>query len=142
MGALIYRSNATSDGCEKADAPQTPCVLVVDDEKAMLTMVQEVLEDEGFVVRTAREGHEAVKLANRLCPDLIITDLMMPRMNGHVLRRILGSIPRTCRIPVVLMTAAYARVSDHEFAAVVPKPFQIDELLECVYRYAASSNPA
>jgi CheY-like chemotaxis protein len=61
-------------------------VLVVDDDPAILDMVRDVLEDEEFLVRTAQNGLDALRIALDTPPDLIVTDLMMPIMGGRVLR--------------------------------------------------------
>lgn len=134
MSAMIYEI----DPMVAYDLPDrrshAAVVLVVDDEKSMLTMVRDVLEDEGYSVLTASEGREALKLANQMSPALIITDLMMPHMSGLVLRRILSSMPLTSDIPIILMTAVEHPQLDDGFAAVVAKPFHIDEFLEDVQR--------
>ena len=140
MGATIYEIGPPVACDTRRAQSHATIVLVVDDEKSMLAMVQDILEDEGYCVLTASEGRQALKLATEVCPDLIITDLMMPQMSGRVLRRILSSIPLTSDIPIMLMTAAYRPESDDHFAAVVAKPFQIDAFLEDVQRCTPSSD--
>jgi CheY-like chemotaxis protein len=113
-------------------------VLVVDDEAAVLHMVREILEDEEFSVLTAGDGREALALALRSRPDLIITDLMMPVMNGRTLRERLRGERLTASIPVLLMSAAYRPQPGDDFAAVIGKPFDIDQLLSQVERHVHS----
>lgn len=135
MGAVIYqRNHQAAAGC-MARRRRKPVVLVVDDEPSILEIVQEVLEDEGFSVLTARDGREGLAVALHKRPSVIITDLMMPGLNGRVLRERLMRDPRTARIPVLLMSAAYNPQPDDAFVAVIAKPFSLDELVQHAYRH-------
>jgi putative two-component system response regulator len=103
-------------------------VLLVDDEAAMRTVCRMNLELEGFDVLEAAEGAEALKLALRERPDLVLLDVMMPSMDGFDVARRLQSNPATSKIPVVFMTALAAgedRRRGFEAGAVgyVVKPF-------------------
>ena len=138
MGAVIYqRSHHAEQGCRARRHRRRPLVLVVDDEQTILHVVQEVLEDEGFSVVTARDGREALALALRERPNVIITDFMMPEVNGRMLRERLKRDPRTARIPVLLMSAAYNAQPDDAFVAVIPKPFSLDEIVQHTSRHIA-----
>jgi CheY-like chemotaxis protein len=136
MGAAIYGSGEVYR--ERRTQRRTPTVLVVDDESSVLYMVSDVLEDEQIRVLTARSGQDALRIATRECPNLIITDLMMPGMNGRVLRERLRAQPRTAGIPVLLMTAAYKAQAPEGFAGIIPKPFDIDELLTQVSHHLST----
>lgn len=140
MGAAIYSDTTRYLGHmpHLPSKPRRPCVLVVDDEAAVLHMVREILEDEEFSVLTAGDGREALALALRSRPDLIITDLMMPVMNGRTLRERLRGERLTASIPVLLMSAAYRPQPGDDFAAVIGKPFDIDQLLSQVERHVHS----
>jgi putative two-component system response regulator len=83
-------------------------VLLVDDEPAMRAVCRLNLELEGFDVLEAAEGREALDLALRERPDLVLLDVMMPSMDGFDVARRLRSNPATSRIPVVFMTALAA----------------------------------
>ena len=107
MGAAIYSAEHRRMIPRRKQVERAPVVLVVDDENALLDMVQEILTDEGFTVLTANDGRGALSLATHARPDLVITDLMMPGMNGRALREHLARDPLTARTPVVLMSAAY-----------------------------------
>ena len=109
--------------------PRVPAVLVVDDEATVRDMVRDVLEDEGLRVHTATSGREAIILAIRERPDLIVTDLMMPGMTGRTLRLHLQAEPRTRHIPVMLMTAGGRLPVEDTFAGYIAKPFDIDDFL-------------
>jgi CheY-like chemotaxis protein len=103
-------------------------VLLVDDEPAMRAVCRLNLELEGFDVLEAAEGREALTLAFRERPDLVLLDVMMPSMDGYDVARRLQSNPATSGIPIVFMTALAAtddRRRGLEAGAVgyVVKPF-------------------
>lgn len=81
-------------------------VLVVDDETQILLLVRATLEKSGFVVVTLNDPRQIVELAQREKPDLILSDLMMPMMNGYGVVAALRQDPRTAAIPVAFLTAA------------------------------------
>ncbi|MBO6574666.1 MAG: response regulator [Rhodothermales bacterium] len=85
------------------DAP--PRVLVVDDEDDILELIRYNLESEGFVVGEARDGAEALRLAEAEPPDLIVLDVMMPRMDGLETCRRLRGHPVLKSVPIVMLTA-------------------------------------
>ena len=65
------------------EVSQTPRILLVDDEPGLRTAVQAYLEDEGFQVTTAVDGEEGWEKAQKMIPDVIISDVMMPRCDGY-----------------------------------------------------------
>lgn len=107
-------------------------LLVIDDEQAVLQMLQDVLEDEGYVVLMAHNGQEGFDRALEGRPDLILTDLMMPVMNGHTLAQRLRAEPRTAQIPLIAMSAAYRARDGDTFDAVIAKPFDLVPLLDLI----------
>ena len=109
---------------------RAPTVLVVDDEAIVLGLVRDILEDEGLRVHAAATGQEALDLAIREPPDLIITDLMMPGMSVRALRLQLQADPRTSHIPILLMTAGGHLRQDDTFAGYIAKPFEIAGFLD------------
>jgi CheY-like chemotaxis protein len=108
---------------------QTYAILVVDDDPAILEMLVELLLDEGFTVYSAANGQQALARALEVPLDLILTDLMMPLVDGHALLRSLREHPQTARVPVLLMSAAGHARPDDPFDAFIAKPFSIDDLL-------------
>jgi two-component system alkaline phosphatase synthesis response regulator PhoP len=80
-------------------------ILVVDDEVAIVRMLKDRLESAGFEVLTAYDGAQAVEVARQERPDLIIMDVMMPRMDGLTAAKQLRSDPTTAHIPIVMLTA-------------------------------------
>jgi CheY-like chemotaxis protein len=136
MSAAIYNLSGHGRNLPHVrKKPHRPSVLVVDDEDVVLEMVQDILADEGFVVMTASDGGLALSMAKQAQPELIITDLMMPGMNGRALRERLKAEPHTARIPVLLMSAAYHVQPGDDFAGVIHKPFDIDDFLHHVHQH-------
>lgn len=88
-------------------AAPTPVVLIVEDEEHIAEALAFVIEEAGYAVRTARNGREALALVAEGEPNLIISDLMMPQVNGEQLLRELRA--RGIKTPVVLMSAAGRR---------------------------------
>jgi len=77
--------------------------LVVDDSMLIRHTVCRFLEDKGFRVESATNGMEAMEMLAGIRPDIIVTDLQMPKMDGHELIRALKSRPQTSEIPVVIL---------------------------------------
>lgn len=113
----------------------TPSILVVDDSQPILLLLQEVLADAGFTVHVALDGQAALALAHAAPPDLILTDLMMPHLDGHALRARLQADPQTAHIPIVGMSAARPVHRADGFAGFIAKPFDLDVLLAELRRH-------
>lgn len=79
-------------------------ILVVDDEEANRNLLREILRPLGYLVREAADGEEALAVVAESTPDLILLDLMMPRMNGYEVCRELKSDPRTRLVPIIILT--------------------------------------
>tara|TARA_B100000214_G_scaffold350590_1_gene304366 strand:+ start:59 stop:787 length:729 start_codon:yes stop_codon:yes gene_type:complete len=111
-----------------------PRVLLVDDEPGLRTAVQTYLKDEGFEVSTAVDGEEGWEKAQQSIPDVIISDVMMPRCDGYALLKRIREDERLGGTPVIFLTAKgmtidrtqgyQAGVDDY-----IPKPFDPDELV-------------
>jgi len=80
-------------------------ILVVDDSPLILEMISKFLNTNGYEVLTASDGIEAIEKAFRELPDMIVLDVMMPRMNGYQTCRLLKSDHETCDIPIIMLTA-------------------------------------
>ncbi|HTK37288.1 MAG TPA: response regulator transcription factor [Pyrinomonadaceae bacterium] len=112
-------------------------LLVVDDDVGLLLAVSDTLRAEGYDVMTARRGAEAMIRIAEALPDLIISDIRMPGMNGYQLVRNLRSNARTRLVPIVFLTAkdeTTDRIAGFRTGvdAYVTKPFEPDELLAIV----------
>ena len=79
-------------------------VLIVDDDRSVVRMLQLVLQQAGFQVLTAFDGHEGLRKAWEERPDLIILDIVMPEIDGYRVCRALQSKPETENIPVLMLT--------------------------------------
>ncbi len=90
-------------------------ILVVDDHEQNLELIQAYLEDLGCTVRTSADALEALAMIEAEVPDLIILDVMMPRMSGYQLCHRVKSDPATREVPIVMVTAL-SEVSDVERA--------------------------
>ncbi len=88
----------------EAEAPQTHRILIVDDDPANLRLVQETLDGLGYTVDTAVDGVQALEKVRQRTPDLLILDVMMPRMNGLEVCRIVKSMSTESFIPIILVT--------------------------------------
>ena len=84
---------------------QSPSVLVIDDDRAAVDLIQVILENEGYRVFKAFQGKEGVEMATREHPDLIILDLIMPDVSGFNVAYQLKQIPATRGIPIIILTS-------------------------------------
>lgn len=91
----------------KAEKEQkkTPVVLVVDDNQQNLELLQAYLEDIDCETISANDGPEALEIINASAPDLILLDVMMPKMSGFEVCKRIKNDPRTSDIPVIMVTA-------------------------------------
>ncbi len=114
--------------------PEAPRILLVDDEPGLRNAVQAYLEDEGFKITTAIDGEEGWKKAQQLNPDLIISDVMMPRCDGYALLKLVRDDERLGGTPVIFLTAKGMTIDRTQgyIAGVddyISKPFDPDELV-------------
>ncbi len=114
------------------------CVLVVDDDEATRRMIADALVAEGYTVRAAASGAEAIRSVRRRRPDLILLDVHMPGVDGwQVLEELRSAAgPQT---PVVVMTAGYLaqdRALSSGAQGYLGKPFGVQDLVEAVQAHA------
>lgn len=112
-------------------------LLVVDDDPGLLLAVSETLRAEGYDVATARRGSDALVRVAETLPDLIISDIRMPGMDGYQLVRNLRSSARTRLVPIVFLTAkdeTADRIQGFRSGvdAYITKPFEPEELTAIV----------
>ena len=113
-------------------------VLVVDDDRGILSTVRDALETEGYTVATAPSGEEALSAVEQQRPDLIMLDVNMPQVDGwEVLSRLRAAAGQ--QTPVVVMTAGYG-AQDQALASgaqgYLGKPFDLDDLYTTVEAHA------
>jgi two-component system alkaline phosphatase synthesis response regulator PhoP len=114
-------------------------ILVVDDEVNITQILEFSIGAEGFEVISAQNGEEALEKARKEQPDLIILDIMMPKIDGYEACRILKANPLTRNIPVVLLTAKGRDIDKrlgYEVGATdyIVKPFSPNRLIERIHQ--------
>ena len=112
-------------------------LLIVDDEPNLLRAVAACLKAENYEVTTARSGREALVLLAESVPDLIVSDIRMPGMDGYQLVRQLRGSPRTALVPIIFLTAKDEKMDRIEgfragIDAYLTKPFEPEELIAVV----------
>lgn len=105
-------------------------ILIVEDEPDIAETLQSYLEWVGFRVLVAYDGQDALNKMNEDVPDLILTDMMMPRMDGPELVQTIVATPRLQHIPIITMSAAQQRSTLPFFR----KPFDLPELVKEIQR--------
>ncbi len=123
---------------------EKPSVLLVDDDPNIVRLVQLYLEKEGFEVRTAARGDDALASFRKNPPDLILLDVMLPGLDGM---GVLKAVRRTSAIPVIMLTArdeTFDKVLGLELGAddYITKPFETKELIARVRAVLRRSAPA
>ena len=108
-------------------------ILIVDDDPWIARMVKTMMESRGYTVDTAKEGQEGLEKAFSFLPDLIITDVLMPNMNGWSFVRALRSHEEMALVPVIFLTGLNSdedRILGFRLGAddYLPKPFRFEEL--------------
>jgi len=129
------------------DGETRKCILIVDDTKDILLVVARRLQSWGYEALTAESGEEGLRLAEEHVPDLVLLDIMMPKMKGRDVCARLKANPKTQHIPVIFLTAL--GLADHIKAGMdlgaddyIVKPFEPAELKEritiCLERHQGS----
>ncbi len=126
-------------GGRPATASTKQKILVVDDSQAIATIIQTALIKEGYEVIVAHDGIEGMKMAITHIPDLIISDTVMPRMDGYSLKQALAGNPSTASIPIILLTSKASgedeqKALDSGFLDFIPKPVQPIRVISRVKR--------
>jgi two-component system, sensor histidine kinase and response regulator len=114
-----------------------PRILVVEDHEAILVVTQDILEGEGYSVLTAHNGAEALPLMEETRPDLIVADIMMPKMDGYALYAAVRACREWVPIPFIFLTAKTEKQDVLKGKALgaedyVTKPFSAEDLLMAV----------
>ncbi len=98
-------------------------ILIVDDSETIVNFLRMVLESEHYQVDTAADGTEGLAKAHRSLPDLIITDSIMPGMDGFALLHALRADPATEAVPVIMLTSGDPHDPDHVVRDPQPDAF-------------------
>ncbi len=113
-------------------------LLIVEDDPDILKLLKTTLTFNGYCVFTARNGYEGLETIQRQRPDIIIADIMMPKMDGFGLLNRLRINPATRDIPVVVITATYVSPEDREFVQNIgatrflQKPIDLEQFLATI----------
>ncbi len=149
MTQLLVRSEGrryqpVSDPSDAQTAVDSTKVLIVEDSLSVRNTLQELVEDAGFTVRTARDGIEAVSTLDSFAPDIVLTDLEMPNMNGVELTSHIRNRQGMEDLPVIMITSR-SQKKHREMAmqagvsTYLTKPYNDSELLEAMSSVLAVS---
>jgi CheY-like chemotaxis protein len=143
MNSFLFSSSASND---RSDSPVTsgdkagkqgpaPRILVVDDEKVIADTIVQILNRDGFIAEAAYGGEEAIERARRHCPDLVLSDVLMPQIDGvEAAIAIRNNCPDTRIIlfsgqAATVEILARARERGHTFE-LLPKPIHPTQLIK------------
>lgn len=120
---------------KRAESPKK--LLIVEDEQDLALAMKFDLELSGYEVATAKDGMEGLAMAREIVPDLVILDLLLPKIDGYRVCRMLKVDGRTARIPILMLTAKSTsedeRLGTQSGADLyMTKPFDPQELLESI----------
>jgi len=133
---IVIVLGRTRHGAAGTDRAGMATILVVEDNDDVREMMTVTLELEGHNVHTAANGRQALaQLENGLYPCVILLDLMMPVMNGWELRSALQGDQRFKEIPLVVISAAGGNLISQAAGIFIPKPIDVDTLLDVVCDY-------
>jgi two-component system cell cycle response regulator DivK len=117
-------------------------VLYVEDDELNFRLVERVLTHDGHEVVRARDGGTGLHLATKLCPDIVLMDLLLPDVSGFETARRIRQVPSLAGVPIVAVTGMWCngereRALAEGFAGFVAKPFRIDTLREALLQATA-----
>jgi len=112
-------------------------VMIVEDSPSLAEMVRDELEDAGYEPHLALDGFEALRDIDAFKPDLIVTDIMMPRVDGFELCAAIHNRVETRDIPFILFSSKFDEATVNRGRAIgarffLAKPFKMTDLLDCV----------
>ena len=146
---LLRQQEAQSGGQAEAGRPvaQAPLIMVVDDSITVRRVTQRLLQREGFRVSTAADGLLALEKLQDELPDVVLSDIEMPRMDGFDLLRNIRSIERLQHLPIIMITSRIAQ--KHRDLAMelganhyLGKPYGDEELLRLIRSYTEARTDA
>ena len=115
-------------------------ILIVDDEQDIVESLKFVLENNDYTCYCAYDGEDGLRLAREISPDLIILDVMMPRINGYKISRLLKFDKKYKDIPILMVTARTQeedKLIGEETGAdeYITKPFDLDDVLNSIKKH-------
>ena len=120
--------------------PESKKILIVDDEQDIVETLKFILEAQGYTCFCAYNGEDGLNQATEIMPDLIILDVMMPKINGYKISRLLKYDNKYKNIPIIMVTARSQeqdKLIGEETGVneYISKPFELDEILAVVKKY-------
>ncbi len=113
-------------------------ILIIEDEKGISGLIEAALTRHGHCVETAGDGREGVQKFASGCFDLVLTDVLMPEMDGLQVLKYIRSTARR-RTPVIGMSGTPWLLSNSEFDRVLAKPFSLQKLVDCIKGLAGAT---
>jgi len=131
----------------EAETSGQPVILSIDDSPTILRLVEMILTNAGFTVRTAAGGAKGIELARQLHPDVVLVDFIMPEVNGFQVSKTLREDPETRDIPIILVSSKGEAVGEQFVQTLgihhyLTKPFQPDQLVAEVRTALEAGAPA
>lgn len=123
-------------------------ILIVEDVPDILRLLEETLKFKGYQAVTAYNGQEALEIIQKEKPAMVITDIMMPKLDGFGLVHRLRINPDTREIPVIFLTATYVALEDKAFALnigatrFIEKPVNFERFLDTIHELMTQGAPA
>lgn len=112
-------------------------ILIIEDEKNLAENIKEFLSEEGFIVEVADDGYEGIKKANKFLPDIIVSDINLPKKDGYEVLEEISKNEKLCKVPFIYLTGKVEKedlrkgmllgADDYIF-----KPFKLDDLLHSI----------
>jgi CheY-like chemotaxis protein len=129
-----------SQSINRLSEQEAPLVMIVDDSDDIREMVKFVLESRGYRVVEAENGQEALKIAQKECPHLILMDLNMPVLDGFGAARGIRALTRMCDVPIVAISAHNtidhrAKASAVGFNDYLTKPINFVQMIDLIRRF-------
>ena len=128
-------SNLEDTATPRVERERPVRVLLAEDDRALRRFLEVVLERAGYEVIPASDGLEAMKVALSTAIDIVVTDAMMPNLNGHELCRFLRNSQTLAHVPVILLSALEQKEIDltpEHADAFLAKPVSSETLVECI----------
>ena len=128
----VRQLKKTKETATPSSSEQKKTILVVDDEAPLRKLLREQLEAEGYIVREAKDGWDALTQVRKQSPDLIILDVIMPQISGFDVAAILKNDPETLGIPLIILSIAGEEEKGSRLGAdkYLSKPIDIEALLK------------
>jgi signal transduction histidine kinase len=128
----VRQLKKTKETATPSSSEQKKTILVVDDEAPLRKLLREQLEAEGYIVREAKDGWDALTQVRKQSPDLIILDVIMPQISGFDVAAILKNDPETLGIPLIILSIAGEEEKGSRLGAdkYLTKPIDIEALLK------------